>query len=141
MAFSQQNHIFQAIITIPGPSCLIINVMSTLKNVNLASLFRLFWTKIVRGIGTKYVIVLAIAIVWMVFFDRYNIPAQMNMSSQIQQEKQNEQWYLTANEGLDAQRVRLETNEEELERIAREKFLMKKRNEVVYLIKDEAAQP
>lgn len=115
--------------------------MSTLKNVNLASLSRLFWTKIVRGIGTKYVIVLAIAIVWMVFFDRYNIPAQMNMSSQIQQEKQNEQWYRTANEGLDAQRVRLETNEEELERIAREKFLMKKRNEVVYLIKEEAAQP
>lgn len=115
--------------------------MSTLKNVNLASLSGLFLTKIVKGVGTKYVVVLAIAIVWMVFFDRYNIPAQMNMASQIQQEKQNEQWYKSANEGLEAQRVRLETNEEELERIAREKFLMKKRNEVVYLIKEAPAQP
>lgn len=115
--------------------------MSKKKDLNLASLGRIFWNRIVKGVGTKYVVVLTIAVVWMVFFDRYSIPAQLDMSRQIAEERQNVQWYKQANEGLDAQAVRLETNEEELERIAREKFLMKKRNEVVFLIKEETSQP
>ena len=112
--------------------------MDAKQPLNLLAALRHAWTRVIKGVGTKYVVVLAAAVVWMLFFDRYNIPAQINMSRQIQEERQHEQWYARAIEGLDAQRVRLETNEEELERIAREKFLMKKRNEVVYLIKEEA---
>ncbi len=102
---------------------LIISVMNTPSNANLFTILRRIILNIVKGVGTKYFLVLGMALAWMIFFDRYSIPAQINMSRQIQEEKQHEQWYSRAMEGLDAQRVRLETNEEELERLAREKFL------------------
>ncbi|MDP5172029.1 MAG: septum formation initiator family protein [Bacteroidia bacterium] len=142
MEYWEQTLTFKAFISIEASSDLIFKAMSDQKNNIPLQIVRHFWSNIVRGVGTKYFIVLTFAAVWMLMFDRYNVPAQLNMSKQIQQEKRNEQWYLQANEGLDAQRVRLETNEEELERIAREQFLMSKKGEVVYLIDEgAAAQP
>lgn len=111
--------------------------MNTEKQFSLPLFLRGLWTKIYQATGTKYLIVLAFASGWMMIFDRYSVPAQLNMADQIEQARKDEQWYMQANEDLDDQRLRLETNEEELERLAREKYLMSKPNEVVFLIEEE----
>ncbi len=134
LADSQKPPIFQAILSVIGAIGFIFRDMNTEKQFSLPLFLRGLWTKIYQATGTKYLIVLAFASGWMMIFDRYSVPAQLNMADQIDQARKDEQWYLQANEDLDDQRLRLETNEEELERLAREKYLMSKPNEVVFLI-------
>ncbi len=135
LAQSKRVPIFEALLISKASILLIFKLMTTEKTNIPSQIVQHFWTHIVKASGTKYFLVLVFAVGWMMIFDRYNVPAQIKMANQIKQESTDLNWYLRANEQLDDQRVRLETNEEELERIAREKFLMSKPGEVVYLIK------
>ena len=89
---------------------------------------------LVPWLKNKYVLTIFLFLVWMTFFDRNDLITQYNQRSALNQIKQDKAYYL-----LEIQKNRemiegLTTNSEQLERFAREKYLMKKDNEDVFVI-------
>jgi cell division protein FtsB len=82
----------------------------------------------------KYFIVSLAFLVWMVFFDKNDLFSQYQYHHQLSKLKQERDFYqketLRVHQDLDE----LTTNKEKLEKFAREKYLMKKDNEDVFVI-------
>ncbi|MEL6590697.1 MAG: septum formation initiator family protein [Bacteroidota bacterium] len=92
---------------------------------------------LLKLITNKYLIVLVAAGVWMLFFDRYNWNAQQKMDQRIAELQNNFEFYNNAIQSLDYQRDLIYNDLEEMERFAREKHLMKKPGEDIYLSVNE----
>lgn len=89
-----------------------------------------------RFLYNKYFLVTLIAGGWLIFFDPYNFIAQNKVANQIEQLERDRVFYEKEIEALDYERDRLMKDSEELERFAREKYLMKKRGEDIFLVVD-----
>lgn len=86
-----------------------------------------------KVLTNKYLIVLMAAGAWMLFFDRYNWQAHQKMDQRIAELEDNFEFYNSAIHSLDYQRDLIYSDLEEMERFAREKHLMKKPGEDIYL--------
>ena len=93
--------------------------------------------KLIAFVKNKYVVVLAVAAAWIVFFDNYNLRAQYKVSQQIQELEADRDHYREKIRSLDYEGQLLEHDVEELERLAREKYFMKKSNEDVFVVVEE----
>lgn len=101
---------------------------------NPMDLFRSVGNKLWKAAISKYTIVFVIALGWMFFFDRYNLISQMKVRSQIVQLEADEKFYKEGIDRLDFERERLFTDKEELERFARERYLMRRPGEDVFVV-------
>jgi len=82
----------------------------------------------------KYVIVVTAFAVFFIFFNQYNMVDRMRMKSEIRQLETDRDYYL---EQIARDSVRLHeltTDKDNLEKYAREQFLMKKDNEDVFVV-------
>ncbi|WP_456422075.1 FtsB family cell division protein [Lutibacter sp.] len=96
--------------------------------------FRQFKNKpIVKIITNKYVIILSIFIVWMVFFDENSMLNHREFNKEINKLKNEKKYYKTQIK-QDKELINKLKNNEELEKFAREEYHMKKENEEIYLI-------
>ncbi len=100
-------------------------------------LFRQTLHRIWRAAGTKYVLVLLAAGIYMIFFDRYNLRSQAEVQEQIQELEKDRQHYQESIETLDYQAEQIKTDRETLERFAREKYHMKRPNEDVFVVVED----
>ena len=82
----------------------------------------------------KYVLTVLLFLVWMTFFDRNDLITQFKQWSNLDQMKQDKAYYLQEIEKNREMIEGLTTNTEQLEIFAREKYLMKKDNEDVFVI-------
>lgn len=82
-------------------------------------------------------ITISVFAVWMLFFDQNNLVDRMRMSSEIRQLEEDREYYLDQIEKDSARLHELTTDKENLEKYAREQFLMKKENEEVFLVIEE----
>ena len=85
----------------------------------------------------KYFYTILAFIVWMLFFDKNNFIYQFTLSSDLNNLKNEKEYYLSEIEVNDAATKELMTNTTTLEKFAREKYLMKRDNEDIYLIVDD----
>lgn len=82
----------------------------------------------------KYFIsVLAISI-WVAFFDKDDLFSQYELTQKLKQLRAEEQYYLLEIEKNKHDMNELRTNPANLEKFAREKYLMKKDNEEIFVI-------
>ena len=88
-----------------------------------------------KPIRNKYVLTLLIFILWIVFIDNYNIISQYKTHKKIQDLKETKEFYKKEIEKDSIQLYNIKNNTREQEKFAREKFLMKKQNEKVFIIK------
>lgn len=96
--------------------------------------FKQFKNKpIVKFTTNKYVIVLSIFIVWMVFFDENSFLNHLEFDKEIEK-LNNEKEYLNSQIKTDKELIKKLENKEQLEKFAREEYNMKKENEEIYLI-------
>ncbi len=82
----------------------------------------------------RYIIVLALFAVWMGFFDRNNLIEQFTARQKLNKLKEEKAYYLREIEKANKDYQDLFTNDESLEKFAREKYLMKKDNEDIFVI-------
>jgi cell division protein FtsB len=82
----------------------------------------------------KYFIVSLAFLVWMVFFDKNDLFSQYQYHHQLSKLKQERDFYQKENAKVHHDLDELTTNKETLEKFAREKYLMKKDNEDVFVI-------
>ncbi|WP_372794500.1 septum formation initiator family protein [Lutibacter sp.] len=96
--------------------------------------FKQFKNKpIVKFTTNRYVIILAVFIVWMLFFDENSMLNHREFNKEINKLK-SEQDYLNSEIKQDKELIDKLKNKEELEKFAREEYHMKKENEEIYLI-------
>ena len=96
--------------------------------------FKQFKNKpIVKFTTNRYVIILAVFIVWMLFFDENSMLNHREFNKEINKLK-SEQDYLNNEIKQDKELIDKLKDKEELEKFAREEYHMKKENEEIYLI-------
>jgi cell division protein DivIC len=92
--------------------------------------------KVLKFFINKYFLTTVAFIVWLVFFDSNNILNRMKVKDKLNDLKKEKKFYLDEIKHDSILTQKLLSDTVELERFARERYLMKKDNEDVYLIID-----
>ena len=93
-----------------------------------------FWFKAYPIIRNKYIFTSLAFVIWVGFFDENNFINQIQGSRKIAQLEESMAFYSKEiKKSTDDLNV-LATNQERLERFAREKYLMKKNNEDIFIL-------
>lgn len=92
-------------------------------------------SQIPKWLLNKYAITAVLFIFWMVFLDRYNIFTQFGLMSDVRKLKQEKSMYVEKIARLKDEKDAFENN---LEKYAREKYLMHKPNEEVFIVLDKS---
>jgi len=95
--------------------------------------------KVLKVIFNKYTITFVAFIVWMVFFDSDNILTRRHYHSKLNELKQERHFYLDEIRKDSTLTRQLLTDSLALEKYAREKYLMKRDMEDVYIVADTTA--
>lgn len=90
--------------------------------------------KIILFIRDKYVITSFVLLFWIAFFDKNDLISQMDLSNKLELLNDEKQYYLAEIEKTKSDMKELMTNPKDLEKFAREKYLMKKENEDIFVI-------
>ena len=83
----------------------------------------------------KYTITLVLFSFWILLIDDYNLLKQYKLQKDIKKLKEQKEYYLYEIEKDSTELYHLQNTKEEQERFARERFLMKKKNEDVFIIR------
>ena len=95
--------------------------------------------RLLNLIRNKYFIAGIAFLTWMLFFDRNDLMSQYEYRAQLNKLQTEKEFYLKESEKAVRDLNELTTNKVKLEKFAREKYLMKKKNEDVFvIIKEEA---
>jgi cell division protein FtsB len=93
--------------------------------------------KILKNPINKYLIALGGFVVWIMFFDANNLVQHRQNLAELRQLEAQVDFYKHKIQADKQKLYELQTNDENLEKFAREQFLMKKADEDVYLIVEE----
>jgi cell division protein FtsB len=85
-------------------------------------------------LSNKYLITGIAFAVWMMFFDRNDFPSQFRKYRELNKMEQNQKNMALLISNTRKELQLLKTNPETLEKYAREKYMMKKDNEDVYVV-------
>ena len=75
--------------------------------------------------------------IWMTFCDRNNLITQFKITKSLKEEEANKQYYKNEIKKDSTKLYNLKNNLNEVEKLAREKYLMKKDGEDIYIIKEK----
>jgi cell division protein FtsB len=85
----------------------------------------------------KYIITTLIFLVWIAFFDENNWVERAQNLRELRELRNDKEYYIEQIE-TDTERLKeLKTNDENLEKYAREQYLMKKEDEVIFVVVEE----
>lgn len=76
-------------------------------------------------------------LVWMLFLDSNDLISRFKMSSKLRSLESEKEFYVEKISEVEKDRKELLTNKELLEKFAREKYLMKKETEDLFIIQEE----
>jgi len=96
-----------------------------------------FFLKIWPWLKNKYVLTISVFTIWMLFFDQNNMVDRMKMSGEIRQLDADREYYIEQIKKDSTRLHELTTDKDNLEKYAREQFLMKKENEDVFVVIEE----
>ncbi len=86
-------------------------------------------------IKNKYIATIMFFIIWILFLDDYNLINQQKTRNKAKQLQHKKEFYLYEIEKDSIELYKLQNNPQAQEKFAREKFLMKKDNEDVFIIR------
>ena len=90
--------------------------------------------KIASFLKNKYLITFLALFGWLIFFDKNDLVSQVTFAKKIQQLEEEKQYYVEEIGKNRSDMKELMTNPKNLEKFAREKYLMKKDNEDIFVI-------
>ncbi len=89
--------------------------------------------KNLKFIRNKYLLTIAAMLVWLLFFDKNDVFTQYELISKVEKLQKDKTYYLREISSHRQQLHELKTNKKSLETFSREKYLMKKENEDVFV--------
>ncbi len=90
-----------------------------------------------RIFKNKYLITGSVFLVWMLFFDRNDLASQLHYRDDVNKLKGEKEFYIKEIAQVEKDLTELTTDQQKLEKFAREKYLMKKDNEDVFVVVEE----
>ncbi|MCI0922562.1 FtsB family cell division protein [Sphingobacterium rhinopitheci] len=96
--------------------------------------------RLMSVVKNKFLIAGLAFVLWMVFFDRYDLPTQYNFQNQKTKLEYEKEFYTTEITNIERAIKDVQYNQVEIQRIAREKYKMKKDNEDIYVIMEVEPQ-
>ena len=96
--------------------------------------------KTLTFLKNKYLIATAVFLVLITFFDRYDLMSQISLRRQIMKLREEKKYYKEEIKKNNLELNSLQTNPENLEKFAREKYLMKKDNEDVFVLVNDTVK-
>ena len=88
-----------------------------------------------KPLQNKYLILLLLFIFWIIFLDDYNLINQNKMKNNVDDLKEQKEFYISEIKSDSTELSKLRNDSEEQETFAREKFLMNKDNEDIFIIR------
>ena len=95
------------------------------------------WKSIPSYLRNKYVVTSFIFVMWLLFFDQNNWITQFQYQMELNKLESEREFYDEEIKKVTQDLKELRTNPKSLEKFAREKYLMKKSNEEVFVLIDE----
>ena len=92
-----------------------------------------------KFLGNRYILVLVLFSVWMIFLDNYSYLEHRILDKEIDELETNKQYYINEIK-KDSLKIKHLKNSDQIEKHAREKYFMKRENEDIYLIEFEEDQ-
>jgi cell division protein FtsB len=93
--------------------------------------------KLPKAYKNFYVVALAIFFIWMLALDSNNLIARFQLSSKLNSLEDEKEYYEDKIKEVEKDRAELFGDKESIEKFAREKYLMKKEKEDIYVIVEE----
>ena len=94
-------------------------------------------SKLGKALRNKYILTAVLFLLWLLLFDQNNLSERRKMNREYDQLNEEKAYYLKKIEE-DRKRIEeLKTDNDNLEKFAREQYLMKKDNEDIFVIVDE----
>lgn len=90
--------------------------------------------KFLHILKNKYVIITLVFFVWIIIFDKNNLLSQIELAKKLHKLKEDKNYYLKEIIADSIKTHELLTNPENLEKFARERYLMKRDSEDIFLI-------
>jgi len=95
------------------------------------------FSRVPRLFKNFYFLSIAFFLVWMTFIDSNDLVNRFKMGSKLRSLEKEKEYYQEKIKEVEKDRTELTTNKELLEKFAREKYLMKKESEDVFVIVEE----
>ena len=93
--------------------------------------------RIPKPLKNKYILTLIFFGFWIIFIDDYNLIKQHQLQKNVDALEDQKEYYISEINKDSTELYHLQNTKEEQERFAREKFLMKKDNEDVFIIRQK----
>lgn len=93
--------------------------------------------KLGKILKNRYVLILMGFVIWILFFDQDNLLRQFKLSRELNEAKARQEYYTTEYKKDSTLLHQLENDPKVMEKMAREKYLMKKDDETIFLIMDK----
>lgn len=97
-------------------------------------------SRLLNLLKNKYFIASLAFVIWMLFFDRNDVISQYDYRTQVKKLEQEKEFYNQEIAGVQKDLEDLTTDKDKLEKFARERYLMKRDNEDVFVIVEEKAK-
>jgi hypothetical protein len=81
-----------------------------------------------------YFAILAFFVVWMLFFDKYNLYSHYKFSKKLNNLEDQKEYFIKEIKEIEELKAELFSTDEQKEKFARERYLMKKDNEDIFII-------
>ena len=94
--------------------------------------------KLIAILKNKYLLTFLGLSVWITFFDKNDVISQVQLTHKINQLEEEKKYFVEEIEKNRSDLTELKTNPKNLEKYAREKYLMKRNNEDIFVIVEEA---
>ncbi|MBN2804172.1 MAG: septum formation initiator family protein [Deltaproteobacteria bacterium] len=88
-------------------------------------------------IRNKYIIATVLFVVWIGIFDQNNLIDRYKLASRIRQLKHQKEHYQVEIDQNKRKMEELQSSTKNLEKFAREEYLMKKKNEVIFVVEED----
>lgn len=95
------------------------------------------WFAVMPLLKDKYTLSLILFFVWILFFDQNNLIDRISNLKQLHQLEKDETYYLEKIKEDTEKLKELKSNPDNLEKFAREQYLMKKPNEDIFIIVED----
>ena len=95
-----------------------------------------FYTRLPAFIKNKYFVSISLFLIWMLFIDDYNMIFQWQKSRELAAIKEKKEYYEKEIQQVNQDRKDLFSSKANLEKYAREKYLMKRDDEDIFIIEE-----
>ena len=93
--------------------------------------------KIPAWLKNKYSVSLLVFVVWLVFFDHNDLFVQIERTGELKQLEKGKEYYTEQIQEMKKELSGLDSDPASLEKAAREKYMMKKDNEDLFIIEEK----